>query len=102
MLQCVAVCCSVLQCVAVAIVSCFLFIVIYIMWHDTFKCVQFDTVCCSVLQRVAAACLVLHTLQSFILSDITFKCVAACCSVLQCVAVYCSVLQFAALCCSVL
>jgi len=54
-LQCVAVCCSVLQRVAACC--------------SVLQCVA---VCCSVLQRVAACCSVL-------------QCVAVCCSVLQCI-----------------
>ena len=59
----VAVCCSVLQCVALCC--------------SVLRCVA---VCCSVLQCVAVCCSVL-------------QCVAVRCSVLQCVAVCCSVLQ---------
>jgi len=58
---CVAVCCSVLQCVA--------------------------AVCCSALQCVAVC---VHQL-AFDISSISVSCVAVCCSVLQCVAVCCSV-----------
>ena len=87
-LQCVArvvVCCSVLQCVAVFRTSCTLIML---------QCVA---ECCSVLQYVAVCCSVLH-------------CVAACCSVsyiphtlrvLQCGAVCCSVLQCVVVCCTV-
>ena len=57
LLQCVAVCCSVVQCGAV--------------WCSVLQCVA---VCCSVLQCGAVWCSVL-------------QCVAVCCSVLQCVAV---------------
>ena len=75
-MQCVAVCCSVLQCVAVRMKrNC-----------PKIKAPVFDAVCCSVLQWVAVGCRVL-------------QCVAVCCSVLQCV---CSVLQCAAVRCSVL
>ena len=66
----VAVCCSVLQCVAV--------------WNSILQCVA---VCCSVLQCVAACCSVSQCVGSVL------QCVAVCCSVLQCVAVCCSVLQ---------
>jgi len=62
-LQCVAVCCSVLLCVVV--------------YCSMLQCVA---VCCSVLQCVAVWCSVL-------------QCVAVWCSVLQCVAVCCSVLH---------
>jgi len=57
-LQCVAVCCSALQCVAVRC--------------SVLQCIA---VCCSALQCVAVRCSVL-------------QCVAVCCSVLQCVAVW--------------
>jgi len=90
-LQCVAACCSALQCVAVRC--------------RALPCVA---VCCSVLQYVAVCqgfpahfcpwylpcscsmcCSVLH-------------CVAVCCSAIPCVAVRYSVLQCVAVCCSVL
>jgi len=76
-LQCVAACCSVLQCVAavvVYVVSCHL-----VVWHDTS---QLDIS----KRKLYMIC----------------QCVAVCCSVLQCVAVCCSVLQYVAVCCSVL
>ena len=63
-LQCVAVCCSVLQCVAVLL-----------------QCVA---VCYSVLQCVAVRCSVL---QCVAVCYSVLQCVAVCCSVLQCVAV---------------
>jgi len=72
-LQCVAVCCSVLQCVAVHEVM--------QHRHHNAYCIECHThwthICCSVLQ-----------------------CVVVCCSVLQCVAVRHIVLQCAAVCCS--
>jgi len=94
-LQCVAVCCSVLPCVVV---------------------------CCRVLQCVAVCCCAtfwrntdayVWRRQSFIrvtrlihVCGMTYpcvvECVAVCWSVLQCVAVCCSVLQCVAVCCSVL
>ena len=58
-MQCVAVCCSVLQCAQLISVC-------------LAVCRQFIAVCCSVLQCVAMCCSVL-------------QCVAVCCSVLQCV-----------------
>ena len=76
-LQCVVMCCRLLQCVA----GC--------SWRSVPLArqvlLQRVAVCCSVLQRVAVCCSVL-------------QCVAACCSVLQC----CSVSQGVALCRSVL
>ena len=62
-LQCVAVCCSVLR-----------------KWTQIIR-----VVCCSVSQCVAVCCT--NRLRSYLL------CVAVCCSVLQCVAVCCSVLH---------
>jgi len=63
-LQCVAVCCSVLQCVGAQKRA--------IVWRENMP--SFFGVCCSVLQCVAVCCSVL-------------QCVAVCCSVLKCVAV---------------
>jgi len=63
-MQCVAVCCSVLQYVAVS------------LYIEQTECVA---ACCSVLQRIAVCCSVL-------------QCVAVCCSVVQCVAMCCSLL----------
>ena len=60
--QCVAECCSVLQCVVGVAVRC-----------SALQCIA---VCSSVFQCVAVCCSVL-------------QCVAVCCSVLQCVAVCC-------------
>ena len=74
LLQRVAVCDSVLQCVAVNYMD--RGMVNGVLPHLG---EQLQVVCCSVLQ-----------------------CVAVCCSVLQCVAVCCSVLQCVAVCCSVL
>jgi len=71
-IRCFAMCCSVLQCVA--------------LWYSVLQCV---TVCCRVLKSVAEFCSLLH-------------CVALCCSVLQCVAVCYSVLKGVAVCCRVL
>jgi len=80
-LQRVAVCCSVLQCVLQPVPE---------KTRDS---------CCSVLPRVAACCSVLqcvavrYTARSREDSRLVLQCVAVCCSVLQCVAVCCSVLQ---------
>ena len=89
-----ALCCDVLQCVAVycrllfratfSFLSC-----IYVRGAVCCRVLQCVTVCCSVFQCVAVCCVVL-------------QCVTVCCSVLQCVAVCCSVLQCAAVRCSVL
>ena len=123
MLRCVAVCCSVLQCVPTALSFCIhtLFITAlrpYHMWLVDLICVlQCVAVCCSVLQCVAVCCsvsqcvavccsvslqpfysaytpsLLLHTRSNTWLVD--------CICVLPCVAVCCSVLQCVAVCCSV-
>ena len=77
-LQSVAVCSSVLQCV-----QC----VADVHTHSA-SCVA---VCCSVLQCVAVCCSVLHCVADIHTHSVS--CVAVCCSVLQCVAVCCSVLQ---------
>jgi len=73
MLQCVAVCCSVLIVPPAPLVI-----------HSVIT--RLD---CSELQSVAVCCSVL-------------QCVAVCYNMLQCVAVCCSVLQCVAVCCSVL
>ena len=62
-LQCIAVCCFVLQCIAV--------------YCSVLQCIA---VCCFVLQCIAVYCSVL-------------QCIAVCCSVLQYIAVCCSVVQ---------
>jgi len=64
-LQCVAVCCSVLQCA---------FFLLLLAKKSQFQVLQRAAVCCSVLQCATVCCSVL-------------QCVAACCSVLQHVAV---------------
>jgi len=89
---CAAVCCSVLQCVAVY----------YSVWYCTTECskcshtesqvycgVKCIAVWCRVLQCVTVCCSVL-------------QCVAEVCSVLQCVTVCCSVIQRVAVCCNML
>ena len=72
MLQCVAVCCIVLQRVAACC-----------------RVLQCIAVCCSVLQCIAVCCSVL---QCVVVCCSVLQCVAACCSVLQCAVVHCSVL----------
>ena len=85
MLQCVAVCCSVSQCV-----QCVVTTFVATDSADVVTTLQVCVaLCCSALLCVAVCCNVL-------------QCVALCCSVLQCVAVCCSVLQCVAVCCSVL
>ena len=74
MLQCVAVCCSALQCIETSSIFVGLF---------QNRC----SVCRSVLQCVALRCSVLQC---------GAVCVALCSEALQCVAVCCSVLQYVA------
>ena len=69
-LQCVSVCCSVLQC------------------GDRGRTHFCVAVCCSVLQCVAVCCSVLQCVLHYVA-----VCCSMCCSTLQCVAVCCSVLQ---------
>ena len=67
MLQCAAVCCSVLQRVAVYVLK------MRIIGHRVMQCVA---VCCSVLQCVAVCCSVIQC--------VVLQCVAhGCCSTLQ-------------------
>jgi len=78
-LQCVALCCSVL---------CLM---------QYLSVLQYVAVNCSLL------CLMYVTSLSLSLSlSLVLQSVAICCSVLQCIAVYCSVLQCVAGCCSAL
>jgi len=90
-LQCVAVCCSVLQGVAVRC--------------SALQCVKCVAVCCSMLQCRPQRCAIspgLDSSSSASYHTSVLQCVAACCTVLQCVALCCSVLQCVAVCCSVL
>ena len=82
-LQCVAVCCSVLQCGMSACLS-------------AGACLQRRSCSTSCLLCVAVCCSVVAVRCSVL------QCVAVCCSVLQCGTVYCNVLQCVAACCSVL
>jgi len=83
MLQCVAVCCSVLQCVAVSLVKALTTVHVF---------ARLPVVCCSVLQRVAVCCshASRHGPRCICLLDCLY-CVAIRCSVLQ--FVVCSALQ---------
>ena len=72
-LQCVAVCCNVLQCVQVHTIQALLFFAVVL------QCVS---VCCKVLQ-----CVQVHTTQALLSFALVLQCVAVCCSVLYCVAV---------------
>ena len=112
-LQCVAVCCNVLQKERIATTIC---------THTKEKEKVF-VVCCSVSQCVAMCYNVLQCVvegenshtnlharkrekkKSFwgvAVCCSLLQCIAMCCSVLQCVAVCCSALQCVAVCCSVL
>jgi len=99
LLQSVAVCCSVLQCVAVTTVRCcraMQCVAVFCSVLQLPQCVvaercsvlQCFAVCCSyhsaLLQSVAVCCSVL---QCFAVTTVR------CCRALQCVAVFCSVLQ---------
>jgi len=90
MLQCIAVCSSMLQCV---VAYCSVSMTLYDLAYYMLQCIA---VCCSVLQCVAACCSVLMTLYD--LAYYIWQCIAVCCSVLQCVAACCSVLQCVAVC----
>jgi len=92
-LQCIAVCCNVLQCCN-GVEKC---TVTPPTCADMLQCFA---ACCSVLQRVAACCSVL-------------KCIAVCCSELKCAATsseerelyihtHCSVFQRVGVCCNVM
>jgi len=117
LLQCAAVCCSVLQCVAMCAVDWtrIAFIsnqtLLEISPCPTFNCIRGSfsglvAACCSVLQCVAVCCSVLQcvccVLQCvapfWVPFEVPFndllQCVALCCSVLQCVAVCGSVWQW--------
>ena len=108
-LQCGAVCCSVLQCVAVVTVTC---MAKWCAWQRVsvgWLCMsQCGAVCCSsscnALQCVAACCSVLQRVAVPSLHhDVHSKeWVGVRCSVLQCAAICCFVLQCVTVCCSVL
>jgi len=129
-LQCVAMCCSVLQCVASADLHyapllgtcaytftcicntlqhhCNAFVVHCSGDYLPFLSTQCFAVFCSVLKCVLVCCSMFQFVAVVI--NVTYppsvrivlQCVAVCCSVVQCVAVCCSVLQCVAVCCSVL
>jgi len=115
LLQCVAVRCSALKCLALYCNSHYTFIY---LWHDECVVLQWAA---SVLQCVAMAYsyyphlpmarwvhFCCSVFKYFALRCSAFKCLAVSCSgvgiidALQCVAVCCSVLQCVAVCCSVL
>ena len=98
MLQCVAMCWGVLQCVAVccSAVCCSELQCVAVCWGV----LQCDTVCCIVFPD-AFVVLHFHVQQIFKrqVCCSVLQCVAVCCSVLQCVAVCCSMLQCVVVCC---
>jgi len=93
---CVAVCCSVLQCVAVWCSELLLPFRMGLSLNSSLRCVlQCAVACCSVLQCVAVWCseLLLPFRMGLLLNSslrCVLQCAVACCSVLQCVAVSCS------------
>ena len=96
MLQFVAVCCSVLQYVAVRRgvlvgVSCCI-LLNNTLYHTAPHCttLQHTAACCSMLECVAVCRGLLVGVSSCMLQVL---CVAVCCRVFQCVAVCCSMLQ---------
>ena len=121
--QCISVCCSVLQCVAVQFVA----VCCSAPRSQDISVLQCVVVCCSVLQCLAKSkyqcvavqcvavccsavcCSVLHgsVSQCVAVQCISVCCSAVCrsvlqCSVLQCVAVQCAAVCCSAVCCSVL
>jgi len=116
--MCVAVCCSVLQrvavCCSVWCVTVYVYIPQFTCWSTALKmpprvALQCVAVCCSVLQCFPVCCSVwcVWCLTAYIcMPQFTWRSsifkmpprVAVCCSVLQCVAVCCSVLQRVAVC----
>jgi len=100
-LQCVAVCCSVWQCVLhVNLRRDIAVAVIIVVWCRALQCVA---VCCSVLQCVAVYCRLLQCVAVYIAHEPQTRycrCSHHCCTV-QSVAVCCSVLQTVAVCGSV-
>jgi len=120
-LQCVAACCTVLQCVGWQNLQCTFSARAWAA--SSFLCcsvLQCVAVCCSMLQCVTVCCIAKFCsvfLGTYLGSFLFFACrceekrvywhhsnhgQSLCCSMLQCVAVCCRVLQGVAVCCSVL
>jgi len=112
-MQCVAVCCSVLQLGALFFPSTYsLHLTTLPTNQSATPCVlQCGAVCCSVVQCFAVNCKVFFYAQLFLMGTAALyrvcstgcsvlQCVAVCCNVLQCVAVCCGVLQCVAVCCN--
>jgi len=98
LLQRIAACCSVLQCVEVIANSKF---------TKVYESINYEKVWCSVMQPIAACCSPLRcveliartpSLQKGMNLSTMKRCDAVCCSVMQCVAMCCSVLQHAGVC----
>jgi len=130
MLQCVAVCCSVLQSVEVCRVPCNVpqYVAGILVSRRMLQCVavrysaqylrdtyKFDgsvlqcvAVCCSVLQSVATCYSALQravacrVLQCSVVRCFVLQYVAVRCRMLQCAVLFCSVLHCVAVCCSAL
>ena len=81
MLQCVAVCCSVLQCVVLFSSCC----------SDSISAVIGSV--CVTLQSIVECSSVLHYVVVVAVCCSVLQSIAVCCSVMQCAAVRCSVLQ---------
>jgi len=94
--QCFALCCRVLQSVALCRRR---QDGLRTRMHTAVSLVQRVAACCSVLQCVAVCCSVV---QYVAVCCSVLQCAAVCCSVLQCAAVWYSVVQCVAVCCSVL
>jgi len=93
-----AVCCRVLQCVAVFAVCYSVLQCERLHTQRARQCVTCVAVCCSLLQCVAVCCGVLQCVAVWMSAHSTSSAVCyVCCSVLQCAAVFavcCSMLQF--------
>ena len=83
MLQCGAVCCSVLQCVAALLYQAFAAFSLACAGDDARWKLHCVAVCCSVLQCVAMCCSALQCVANTAHGEAD----KVCCSVLQCVAV---------------
>jgi len=90
----VAVCCSVLQCTAVQLVICIIYVWIYIYIHvcvETVQLVQCAAACCSVEQHIAVSCGVLQYVVacwSGLQRVASCGIAAMCCSVMQWIAAH--------------
>ena len=89
-LQKVTVYCSALQCVAVNFVAAVIEVQVSSRGHFAMCCsvLQCVAVCCSVLQCAAVYCSVFSVLQCVAVCCNVLQCAAVFCSVLQCVADY--------------